>query len=261
MSARIADAVPEILDRQDAWVSRGRCTAAKDPDLWFALTAGRQREAQRVCAICPVRLECLAAYMSEELDRPEAYRFGVFGALTPTDRRLADPSGPRLKRDRDLADETAPCGSYKRLLHHLVKREPVDVTCWVGEVARTLYGRPAADGLPSVVLGRPPADGDEQLPADGPEPAAPAEQLVVAGGVPDVIAGLVWQPGDAMTAPPAAPPRRTARPDPFAGPRTRETVPDCGTQEGYDRHLERDEPIDPQCWNAIGRQAKTKGPR
>lgn len=244
--------VPDTL-YTDEWAEQARCRTC-DPELWFSLTATGQRMARSLCLICPVRLECLSAYMSKELGVPEAYRFGVFGGLTPSERKEADPSGSRLKRDSDLADAAAPCGTYGRLLHHLVLKEPVDLVCWVGEVARVFARTAAADGLPAAVLARPAVqnggarasavDQDVSRPAPPPAAAAPV--------VPAVIAGLVWQPGRPSTSPPA-PRQRRASADPFTGPRPRQRVPDCGTQEAYDRHVEQDEAIDPTCWNTIGR--------
>lgn len=43
--------------------------------------------ARKVCAWCPVRLECLRAAMRWEGSRETRYRFGMWGGLTPLERQ------------------------------------------------------------------------------------------------------------------------------------------------------------------------------
>lgn len=72
--------VDRDTEPDDDWQDRGLC-AEVDPDLFFPEKGGSVREAKRVCARCPVRVECL----EEALANDE--RFGVWGGLSETDRR------------------------------------------------------------------------------------------------------------------------------------------------------------------------------
>jgi WhiB family transcriptional regulator, redox-sensing transcriptional regulator len=57
--------------------------------------------AKQVCAVCPVRPECLEAIMRIEGDEPSAeWRHGVWGGTTPPERA-------RLAKDRREALEVA----------------------------------------------------------------------------------------------------------------------------------------------------------
>jgi len=60
-----------------------------DPDAWFSDKDDGQsqyREAKRLCAVCPVRAECLTyALASDEV-------FGVWGGLTRNERLKIRPS-------------------------------------------------------------------------------------------------------------------------------------------------------------------------
>lgn len=46
--------------------------------------------AKKICAICPVRNECLMYAMRMEED--ERWRYGLYGGLTPHERWLYDPN-------------------------------------------------------------------------------------------------------------------------------------------------------------------------
>jgi WhiB family transcriptional regulator, redox-sensing transcriptional regulator len=66
------------------WRSAGACLSA-DPDLFFPVATGpvavqQMAVAQRICAACPVRPECLDFAMGTG----EAY--GVWGGTTPDER-------------------------------------------------------------------------------------------------------------------------------------------------------------------------------
>ena len=71
----------------DRWWDRAKCRG-HDPDLWFPSDEKRSgyKHARRICARCPVQLECLEdAVISDS-------RYGMFGGLTPTERaRIKDP--------------------------------------------------------------------------------------------------------------------------------------------------------------------------
>lgn len=58
------------------WWERAAC-AGMDTEIFFSIR--RKTEAQRVCASCPVRGECLRAAMRVE---SQAYRHGVWGGMS-----------------------------------------------------------------------------------------------------------------------------------------------------------------------------------
>ena len=66
------------------WQERARCRQ-HDPEVFFPEKGGSSREAKRICADCPVRIECL----NYALRRDE--RYGVWGGMSERERR-------RLKR-------------------------------------------------------------------------------------------------------------------------------------------------------------------
>src|SRR5438874_5929158 len=77
------------------WQDRARCREY-DPEIFFPEKGGSSREAKRICAECPVRIECL----NYALRRDE--RYGVWGGMSERERR-------RLKRMASL-----PPGSLDR---------------------------------------------------------------------------------------------------------------------------------------------------
>ena len=68
---------PEYIPK---WTRDAVC-ASVDPALWFPEMGGTAREAKKICATCPVRVQCLEF----ALERPE--RFGIFGGMTERERR------------------------------------------------------------------------------------------------------------------------------------------------------------------------------
>jgi WhiB family redox-sensing transcriptional regulator len=87
--------------RTDDWRHRAACLRV-DPELFFpsvdekgirldSLTAHRAyEEPKAICKGCPVAVQCLDAAMQCESG---AGRYGVFGGLTPAERRLMDKEG------------------------------------------------------------------------------------------------------------------------------------------------------------------------
>jgi WhiB family transcriptional regulator, redox-sensing transcriptional regulator len=71
-------------DEARRWMLEARCLDA-DPEAFFPEKGGSTREAKRICAVCPVRQDCL----SYALDNDE--RFGIWGGMSERERR-------RLKR-------------------------------------------------------------------------------------------------------------------------------------------------------------------
>ena len=69
------------------WQRHGACVG-KDPELWFPEKRHRggtptSDEPKRICASCPVQLECLRYALEQE---PPQWRTGIWGALTPKER-------------------------------------------------------------------------------------------------------------------------------------------------------------------------------
>lgn len=62
------------------WEAYGLCRQV-DPELWFPKEGGSPEPAKRICASCPVMLECRAFSVPREL-------FGVWGGLTEKERRV-----------------------------------------------------------------------------------------------------------------------------------------------------------------------------
>lgn len=79
MSVSTAMSAGRVSSGPMAWAERGACRDV-DPDSLFVPGAAQHR-AKRVCASCPVRLECL----SEALDN--RMEFGIWGGMTERERR------------------------------------------------------------------------------------------------------------------------------------------------------------------------------
>ena len=76
--------LPSEVSPPDHWQERAACYGL-DPEVFFPEKGGSSREAKRICAECPVRIECL----NYALRRDE--RYGVWGGMSERERR-------RLKR-------------------------------------------------------------------------------------------------------------------------------------------------------------------
>lgn len=63
-----------------AWLDQAVC-AQTDPDAFFPEKGGSARPAKAVCAVCPVRAECLEYALEHD------ERHGVWGGLSERDRR------------------------------------------------------------------------------------------------------------------------------------------------------------------------------
>ncbi len=83
------------------WTELGLC-AQTDPEAFFPEKGDSPRPAKRICHGCPVRSECLA----DALARDE--RFGVWGGLTPRERRrLRTTPGRRAPAAVAAAEQSA----------------------------------------------------------------------------------------------------------------------------------------------------------
>ena len=66
------------------WMASAAC-AGTDPELFHAQGVGYRYElAKRICAGCPVTVECLRYAM--RLETNHRWRFGVWGGTTPGQR-------------------------------------------------------------------------------------------------------------------------------------------------------------------------------
>ncbi len=72
--------------------------AGADPDTLF-VTGAAQREAARLCQACPVRLECLADALDNQIE------YGVWGGMTERQRRAVLKKSPEVVSWRALLEE------------------------------------------------------------------------------------------------------------------------------------------------------------
>ena len=63
------------------WQRSGLCVDHDDPDLWFAYDPDDRARARRICARCPVRLDCAAWAVAT------GQRDGIWGGLDVEERR------------------------------------------------------------------------------------------------------------------------------------------------------------------------------
>jgi hypothetical protein len=66
-----------------------------DPELWFGEDQSMLRNAHRICASCPVQIECLRAALAHERDSGITRRWGVYGGLSPSDRAEIEQGSAR----------------------------------------------------------------------------------------------------------------------------------------------------------------------
>jgi WhiB family redox-sensing transcriptional regulator len=85
------DEVPE----QYAWMMQGRCRGAS-PTEFFPSDGLGVEAAQRVCAVCTVKAECLEYALEHRIEH------GVWGGASERERRRI------LRRRRDLMPAPAP---------------------------------------------------------------------------------------------------------------------------------------------------------
>lgn len=78
------------------WAARGACRTG-DPDLLFVQGAAQNR-AKGVCMACPVRTECLADALDNEIE------FGVWGGMTERERRALLRRRPNVASWRRLLE-------------------------------------------------------------------------------------------------------------------------------------------------------------
>lgn len=65
-----------------------------DPDAWFAYGAQHSPAmARAMCSACPFTTECLTVALEREKGQPLAYRHGIWGGTTPSQRAAMDREG------------------------------------------------------------------------------------------------------------------------------------------------------------------------
>ena len=80
----------------NAWTTRGACRTV-DPDVLFVQGAA-QHQAKAVCMACPVRTECLADALDNQVE------FGVWGGMTERERRALLRRRPNVRSWRRLLE-------------------------------------------------------------------------------------------------------------------------------------------------------------
>jgi WhiB family transcriptional regulator, redox-sensing transcriptional regulator len=103
------------MDWIDDWAARGACRNV-DPDSLFVQGAAQNR-AKAICLGCPVRTECLADSLDNQVE------FGVWGGMTERERRALLRRRPNVASWRQLL-ETAR-GDYEQA--HDLLPPPVEV--------------------------------------------------------------------------------------------------------------------------------------
>lgn len=79
------------------WARRAACHAGADPDQLFVPGAA-QHNAKAVCMGCPVRTECLAEALDEQIE------WGVWGGMTERERRAILRRRPTVTSWRQLLE-------------------------------------------------------------------------------------------------------------------------------------------------------------
>jgi WhiB family transcriptional regulator, redox-sensing transcriptional regulator len=80
-----------------AWKRKAMC-ANGDPDALF-VTGAAQREAARLCGGCPVKTECLAEALDNQVE------FGVWGGMTERQRRALLKRCPEVTSWREVLED------------------------------------------------------------------------------------------------------------------------------------------------------------
>lgn len=84
------------------WLQQAACRGL-DPELFYPEQGQSAAQARAVCAVCPVKQECLEDALEHET---QARRFGVFGGLTATERARLHQSRTGKSRRKPIAHGT-----------------------------------------------------------------------------------------------------------------------------------------------------------
>ena len=82
-----------------AWRSEALCVGM--PTELFFPGRGKKPEGAELCRRCPVRVPCAR----DGLEQPSHLDFGIWGGMTPRDRRGFRADGPGGKKRRTWSDE------------------------------------------------------------------------------------------------------------------------------------------------------------
>jgi hypothetical protein len=75
----------------ESWTESATCREVGG-DLWFTEFAGDRKDAKAICRDrCPVRQQCLDYAMRIESDTSTWMRIGIYGGMTPSERRKYEP--------------------------------------------------------------------------------------------------------------------------------------------------------------------------
>lgn len=78
-----------------------------DPELWFDTSEGVRDLAKRICAMCPIRVQCLQKALEYEKGF-DSYAYGVWGGLAAHERVKLIRQGKTKTNDRPTTEgETA----------------------------------------------------------------------------------------------------------------------------------------------------------
>lgn len=100
------------------WMDSALC-AQTDPELWFPDNGGNYRPAHRICARCPVRVEC--AEYAEDIERglSHPYRHGAWAGTTPRARASARTESAAQVRDDKIRRLTEAGWAATSIADHL----------------------------------------------------------------------------------------------------------------------------------------------
>ena len=128
-------------DEPRGWQDFAACTGT-DGDAFFPEIGGSTREAKRVCAVCPVRSDCLAYALEQDI------RFGVWGGLSEQQRsRLRAPAVHVPRPVAVTAKRCSGCGQTKSsddFYRNRGRHDGLDSWCSACAVARDPRKRAAA---------------------------------------------------------------------------------------------------------------------
>jgi WhiB family redox-sensing transcriptional regulator len=91
----------ETLLTPEPWMQDAAC-AQTDPDMFFPTPGDHASEARAVCAVCPVRDECLAYALRT------GQRIGIWGGMSAAERSRigAEPTRACVDCGADIGDRT-----------------------------------------------------------------------------------------------------------------------------------------------------------
>ncbi len=80
------EGIADLLGNAPEWQERALCPQT-DPEAFFPEKGGSVKDAQRICALCEVKTECLEYALAHDV------RFGVWGGLSEHARRKLKRQG------------------------------------------------------------------------------------------------------------------------------------------------------------------------